>query len=42
MGIILLVLGAVCIILSFVVFILYLIMGKAVGKKLMKNLKEEY
>ena len=42
MSMILLIAGAVCIIASFVLFILYLTMGKAVGKRLMKKLKEEY
>lgn len=42
MGIILMVAGAVCIIASIILFILYLTMGKAVGKKLMKQLKDEY
>ena len=42
MGIILMVAGVVCIIASIIVFILYLTMGKAVGKKLMKQLKDEY
>lgn len=42
MSIMLLIAGAVCITASMILFILYLTMGKAVGKKLAKRLKEEY
>lgn len=42
MGMILLAAGAGCIVLSIVLFLLYLTMGKAVGRKLMKKLKDEY
>lgn len=42
MGMILLAAGAVCIVISIVLFLLYLTMGKAVGRKLMKKLKDEY
>lgn len=42
MGMILLIAGVVCIFASIVVFLLYLTMGKAVGRKLMKKLKDEY
>lgn len=42
MGMILLAAGAGCIVLSIILFILYLTMGKAVGRKLMKKLKDEY
>lgn len=42
MGMILLIAGAVCIATSVVLFLLYLTMGKAVGRKLMKKLKDEY
>lgn len=41
MGMILLAAGAVCIVISIVLFLLYLTMGKAVGRKLMKKLKDE-
>lgn len=42
MGSILLAAGAGCIVVSVVLFLLYLTMGKAVGRKLMKKLKDEY
>lgn len=42
MGMILLMAGAGCIAASLIVFLLYLTMGKAVGRKLMKKLKDEY
>lgn len=42
MGMILLAAGAGCIIVSIVLFLLYLTMGKAVGRKLMKKLRDEY
>ncbi|MDE6983518.1 MAG: hypothetical protein K2O99_03145 [Lachnospiraceae bacterium] len=41
-GTILLVAGAGCLIIAIVLFFLYLTMGKAVGRKLMKELKDEY
>lgn len=42
MGVVLLVMGAGCIAVSVIVFLFYLTMGKAVGRKLMKKLKDEY
>lgn len=42
MGMILLAAGVGCIVVSIVLFVLYLTMGKAVGRKLMKKLKDEY
>ncbi len=42
MGTILLVTGILFVIASIVVFIIYLTMGKAAGKRLVKDLKEEY
>ena len=42
MGMILVIAGALCLMTSIVIFILYLNMGKAVGKKLMRKLKDEY
>lgn len=42
MGMILMAAGASCIGMSVLLFLLYLTMGKAVGRKLMKKLKDEY
>lgn len=42
MGVLLIMMGAICVMMSIIIFILYLTMGKAVGKKLMRRLKDEY
>lgn len=42
MSIFFIIVGAGCVITSIILFILYLTMGKAVGKKLMRRLKDEY
>lgn len=42
MSMILLMAGALCVLTSMILFILYLTMGKAAGRKLMRKLKDEY
>lgn len=42
MSMILLMTGALCVLASIILFILYLTMGKAAGRRLMRELKDEY